>query len=70
MSRPTVDQMVANVNADEMAKLKRLNALIREKEAMYAVLQHVLEWEAKGYLKGGPTLREVHRIVDSIGDAK
>lgn len=66
MSQPTITQMVAAVNADERAKLRRLNKTIKHQEALILIAKVFVAKCHAGQCKSVKTLNAAERILRDI----
>lgn len=62
-------QIVAIGQANELAAIKRQNAIARNGEELVAIAKRVLEWERAGFIRGGRTVGIARAVVARIEGA-
>ena len=62
-------QVVAIGQANELAALKRQNAIARNGEDLVHIAKRVLEWERAGFIRGGRTVGIARAVVARIEGA-
>lgn len=59
-------QVVAIGQANELAAIKRQNAIARNGEELVTIAKRVLEWERAGFIRGGRTVALARVVVARV----